>query len=53
MADGGTQQGFATLYDLKALNDKLVIAGRVEGAVFSAFGTTTAVPFVVNNKVIQ
>ena len=28
-ADGGMSQGWSTLYDLKMLNDKLLIAGRV------------------------
>lgn len=46
-ADGGTSQGFATLYDLKALNDKLVIAGTVEGSFFSAYGTSAQYPMDV------
>ena len=28
-ADGGTTQGFSTLYDLKPLNSELVIRGRI------------------------
>ena len=28
-ADGGTSQGFSTLYDLKLLNADLLIAGRI------------------------
>lgn len=30
-ADGGTSQGFSTLYDLKVLNPLLVVAGQVTG----------------------
>lgn len=29
--DGGTTQGFSTLYDLKVLNKDLVVAGQVTG----------------------
>lgn len=28
-ADGGTSQGWSTLYDLKVLNDALIIAGEI------------------------
>ena len=28
-ADGGTTQGFSTLYDLKVLNDNLIVKGQV------------------------
>lgn len=28
-ADGGTSQGFSTMYDLVVLNDKLIVAGKV------------------------
>lgn len=28
-ADGGTTQGWSTLYDLKVLNDKLIVAGQI------------------------
>ena len=28
-ADGATSQGFSTLYDLKPLNENLVVAGKV------------------------
>lgn len=29
-ADGGTTQGWSTMYDLKVLNDKLIVAGKVD-----------------------
>lgn len=47
-ADGGTSQGFSTMYDLKLLstdadgNSPLLIAGAI-----------TNEPVVVNNKVVQ
>ena len=28
-ADGGTSQGWSTLYDLKVLNSDLIVAGKV------------------------
>ena len=28
-ADGGTTQGFSTMYDLKVLNENLIVAGKV------------------------
>lgn len=28
-ADGGTSQGFSTLYDLKVLNENLIVAGKI------------------------
>lgn len=28
-ADGAMSQGFSTLYDIKVLNDNLIIAGKV------------------------
>ena len=28
-ADGGTSQGFSTLYDLKVLNKDLIVRGKV------------------------
>lgn len=28
-ADGGTSQGFSTMYDLVVLNENLIVAGRV------------------------
>lgn len=31
-ADGGTSQGFSTLYDLVTLNEDLIVAGQVEGS---------------------
>ena len=29
-ADGGTSQGWSTMYDLKVLNDQLIVAGKVD-----------------------
>lgn len=46
-ADGGTSQGFSTLYDLKPLNKNLVVAGQVRGNVFGMYGTTSELPFVI------
>lgn len=34
-SDGGTTQGWSTLYDLKVLNDKLIVAGQVTGDLFA------------------
>ena len=28
-ADGGTSQGWSTLYDLKVLNEDLIVAGEI------------------------
>lgn len=33
-ADGGTSQGWSTMYDLKVLNKDLIVAGQVEGEIF-------------------
>jgi hypothetical protein len=33
-ADGGTSQGWSTMYDLKVLNKDLIVAGQVDGTVF-------------------
>ena len=33
-ADGGTSQGWSTMYDLKVLNDQLIVAGEVTGKIF-------------------
>ena len=33
-ADGGTSQGWSTMYDLRVLNDQLIVAGEVTGTVF-------------------
>ncbi len=33
-ADGGTSQGWSTMYDLKVLNEDLIVAGQVEGELF-------------------
>ena len=35
-ADGGTSQGWSTMYDLKVLNKDLIVAGQVEGDAFGA-----------------
>ena len=29
-ADGGTSQGFSTLYDLKVLNPNLIVKGHID-----------------------
>lgn len=42
--DGGTSQGFSTLYDLKALNTQLVVCGEVEGSPLSSVYGTSSVP---------
>ena len=34
-ADGGTSQGWSTLYDLKVLNKDLIVAGQVKGDLFA------------------
>lgn len=34
-ADGGTSQGWSTMYDLKVLNKDLIVAGQVKGALFA------------------
>lgn len=46
-ADGGTSQGFSTLYDLKILNRDLLVAGHVDGAFGGVTGQTTS--FKVTN----
>ena len=33
-ADGGTSQGWSTMYDLKVLNKNLIVAGEVTGKIF-------------------
>lgn len=33
-ADGGTSQGWSTMYDLKVLNKDLIVAGEVTGEIF-------------------
>lgn len=38
-ADGGTSQGWSTLYDLKVLNDALIVEGKVTGDATAVFGT--------------
>ena len=35
-ADGGTSQGWSTMYDLKVLNKDLIVAGKVDGEAFGA-----------------
>lgn len=34
-ADGGTSQGWSTMYDLKVLNKDLIVAGEVTGKIFA------------------
>lgn len=34
-ADGGTSQGWSTMYDLKVLNKDLIVAGQVKGELFA------------------
>jgi hypothetical protein len=34
-ADGGTSQGWSTMYDLKVLNKDLIVAGEIKGDVFA------------------
>lgn len=34
-ADGGTSQGWSTMYDLKVLNKDLIVAGQVTGDLFA------------------
>lgn len=34
-ADGGTSQGWSTMYDLKVLNKDLIVAGEIKGNVFA------------------
>lgn len=34
-ADGGTSQGWSTMYDLKVLNKDLIVAGQVKGDLFA------------------
>jgi hypothetical protein len=34
-ADGGTSQGWSTMYDLKVLNKDLIVAGEIKGTVFA------------------
>ena len=34
-ADGGTSQGWSTMYDLKVLNENLIVAGQIKGDVFA------------------
>ena len=33
-ADGGTSQGWSTMYDLKVLNKDLIVAGEITGKIF-------------------
>jgi hypothetical protein len=34
-ADGGTSQGWSTMYDLKVLNKDLIVAGEITGEIFA------------------
>ena len=40
-ADGGMSQGFSTMYDLKALNEQLVIGGKIVDEDYPAITTKT------------
>lgn len=40
-ADGGMSQGFSTMYDLKALNEQLVVGGKIVDKDYPAIGTKT------------
>ena len=33
-SDGGTTQGWSTMYDLQVLNKNLIVAGQVTGTIF-------------------
>jgi hypothetical protein len=44
-ADGGTSQGWSTMYDLVKLNGNLIVAGSVSGSAFATFGTDADHPF--------
>ena len=43
-ADGGTSQGWSTMYDLKELNGKLIVSGKIDGLAFGAVYGTQASP---------
>jgi hypothetical protein len=45
-ADGGTSQGWSTMYDLKVLNKDLIVAGEISGDALSAIYGNTASPVV-------
>ena len=49
-ADGGTSQGWSTLYDLKVLNADLIVAGEISGDALSAIYGNTASPVVTQAK---
>lgn len=38
-ADGGMSQGFSTMYDLKALNEQLVVGGKIVDEDYPAITT--------------
>jgi len=44
-ADGGTSQGWSTMYDLKKLNGNLIVAGSVKGDAFATVGSDSTTPF--------
>ena len=44
-ADGGTSQGWSTMYDLVKLNGNLIVAGSVAGSAFATVGTDATTPF--------
>ena len=49
-ADGGTSQGWSTLYDLKVLNDALIVEGKITGDALSAIYGNTASPVITQAK---
>lgn len=49
-ADGGTSQGWSTLYDLKVLNDALIVEGKITGDALSAIYGNTDSPVVTQAK---
>jgi hypothetical protein len=44
-ADGGTSQGWSTMYDLVKLNGNLIVAGSVSGSAFATVGSVKTNPF--------
>lgn len=49
-ADGGTSQGWSTLYDLKVLNDALIVEGKITGDTLSAIYGNTESPVITQAK---
>lgn len=47
-ADGGTSQGWSTMYDLKALNENLIIEGHIDGlAMGTVYGNQASPVYTV------